>query len=161
MRFAVFSISYDPETSLTRKQIPQTVPAYCTHQGGDCGCPTMSYIMTGLMRVIATHGYDRRAARLLTAGDRAAAEAAIAGRPEGWPVIPGTGGARKARVALPGRGKRGGARVIYFFSSGRNTLAFLDIYAKAAKEDLSSADKEDLRNAIAEILATLETDGAG
>jgi len=109
----------------------------------------------------ATRGYDRRAARLLSAEARAAAEAAIVARPGAWPVVPGTGGARKARVALPGRGKRGGARVIYFFSSARKMLAFLDIYAKATKEDLSSADKEDLRDAIAEIHAALEADGTG
>ena len=51
--------------------------------------------------------------------------------------------------------------MIYFFSSERKMLAFLDTYAKAAKEDLSSADKEDLRNAITEILAALEADSAG
>lgn len=113
------------------------------------------------MRVIATRGYDRRASRLLTAEARAAAEAEIAARPDTWPVVPGTGGARKARVALPGRGKRGGARVIYFLSSAREVLVFLDMYAKATKEDLSSADKKELRSAIAEIQAALEADGAG
>ena len=105
------------------------------------------------MRVIATRGYERAAGRLLTAEARAAAEAEIVARPDAWPVIPGTGGARKARIALPGRGKRGGARVIYFVLLTADMLFLFDIYAKNAKEDLSSADKQDLRDAIAELHA--------
>ena len=76
-------------------------------------------------------------------------------RPDAWPVIQGTGGARKARVRLPGRGKSGGARIIYFFSATPALIAFLDIYAKGAKEDLTAADKQAIRAAIAEIRAAL------
>ena len=104
------------------------------------------------MRVIATRGYERQAARLLTAEARAAAEAEIVARPEAWPVIPGTGGARKARIALPGRGKSGGARVVYFVLTARDALYLLDIYAKSAKENLTNADK----NALRRILAALD-----
>ena len=86
---------------------------------------------------------------------RTAAEAAIVARPDAWPIIQGTGGARKARIGLPGRGKSGGARVIYFFSVTPSVVAFLDIYAKNAKEDLTAADKQDIRAAIAEIRAAL------
>ena len=100
------------------------------------------------MQVIATRGYRRAAARLLTAESRAEAEAEIVARPEAWPVIQGTGGARKARIALPGRGKRGGARVIYFVLLARDVLFLLDIYAKNAKEDLTSADKQEIRRRI-------------
>jgi hypothetical protein len=89
---------------------------------------------------------------LLTRERRIAAEAEIAARPDAWPVIAGTGGARKARIALPGRGKRGGARVIYFVLTSRGTLYLLDIYAKNVKEDLTSADKQEIRRRI-EVLA--------
>lgn len=100
------------------------------------------------MRVIATRGYERAAARLLTPEARAAAEAEIVARPDAWPVIPGTGGARKARIALPGRGKRGGARVIYFVLLARDVLFLLDIYAKNAKENLTRADYQEIRRRI-------------
>jgi hypothetical protein len=92
-------------------------------------------------QVIATRSYQRRVARLLSPDARIAAEAVIVARPEAWPVIQGTGGARMARVGLPGRGKSGGARVIYFYNATPALVAFLDIYAKNAKEDLTSADK--------------------
>jgi hypothetical protein len=106
-------------------------------------------------RVIATRGYERLAARLLTSEARIAAEAEakIVARPDAWPVIAGTGGARKARIALMGRGKRGGARVIYFVLTARGALYLLDIYAKNAKEDLTSADKQEIRRRIEAIAA--------
>ncbi len=113
------------------------------------------------MRVIAARNYERRVARLMAPAARAAAEAAIVARPDAWPVIAGTGGARKARVALPGRGKSGGARVIYFFAAAPGLIALLDIYAKSAKETLTDDDKRQLRDAITQIRDAAETYGAG
>ena len=80
------------------------------------------------------------AAKLLPAEECKAMEAAIAARPDAWPVVPGTGGARKARVALPGRGTRTGAIVIYYFQATPKVLTFLAIYTNAAKEDPTHAD---------------------
>jgi hypothetical protein len=62
--------------------------------------------------------------------ERLVAEAEIVARPEVWPVVAGTGGARKARVAMRGHGKRGGGREIYFFRASPGLLALLDVYAK-------------------------------
>lgn len=100
------------------------------------------------MKVVASQNYARRAARLLSPEERAVAEAAIIARPDAWPVIQGTGGARKARIAMAGRGKRGGARLIYFYAPTDSLLALLDVYAKGAKEDLTTADKNAIRAAI-------------
>lgn len=101
------------------------------------------------MKVVATRGYDRRARKLLTPAERAAAELEIALAPMAWPVIAGTGGARKARAARGGRGKSGGARIIYYVVTRRGTLYLLDVYAKSAKEDLTDAEKREVRNLIA------------
>ena len=111
------------------------------------------------MKVVATEGYVRRVRRLLTPEERSLAEAGIIARPEAWPVIAGTGGARKARIAFGGRGKRGGGRVIYFYSRSPELVALIDIYAKSAKEDLTHADKKDIRAAIQEIRAAFGTYG--
>ena len=59
---------------------------------------------------------------------------------------------------MPGRGKRGGGRVIYFYSVAHDLVALLDVYAKGAKEDLTHADKQEIRAAIAEIRAALDAD---
>lgn len=50
------------------------------------------------------------------------------------PVIPRTGGARKARMPAKGRGKRGGYRVVYYFVLD-NTVWLLTIYDKVQKEN--------------------------
>jgi hypothetical protein len=114
---------------------------------------------TSPTNVIASRRYARMAARLLSPAARSAAEAAIVARPDAWPVIQGTGGARKARIGLPGRGKSGGARVIYFFNASPSVVAFLDIYAKNTKEDLTGADKRDIHAAIDEIREALRSPG--
>lgn len=51
---------------------------------------------------------------MLTPAEREVGEAEIIAAPDAWPVIAGTGGARKARVARGNRGKSAGARVIYY-----------------------------------------------
>jgi hypothetical protein len=111
----------------------------------------MPYIAA--MRVVATRGYDRRARKLFTPEERAAAELEIALAPAAWPVISGTGGARKARAARGGRGKSGGARIIYYVVTRRGVLYLLDVYAKSAKEDLIDAEKHEIRKLVAAIEA--------
>lgn len=60
-------------------------------------------------------------------------------------IIPGTGGVRKLRWGLEGRGKRGGAGVIYFYHSADLPLFALTAYAKNEREDLTQGDKNDFR----------------
>jgi hypothetical protein len=107
----------------------------------------------GGMRVVATLGYDRRARKLFTPMERAAAELEIALAPTAWPVIRGTGGARKARAARGGRGKSGGVRIIYFVVSRRGVIYLIDIYAKSEKEDLTDAERHEIRKLVAALEA--------
>jgi mRNA-degrading endonuclease RelE of RelBE toxin-antitoxin system len=55
---------------------------------------------------------------------------ALATDPELGPVIPGSGGVRKVRWGQPGRGKRGGVRVIYYVKRHDGVIWMLTIYAK-------------------------------
>ena|SRR5436305_5230001 len=102
------------------------------------------------MRVVATRGYDRRTRKLFTPAERTVAELEIALAPTAWPVIAGTGGARKARA---GRGKSGGARIIYYVVIRRGLLYLLDVYAKSVKEDLTDAEKREINKLVAAIEA--------
>src|SRR5688572_21544109 len=56
-----------------------------------------------------------------------------------------TGGARKVRVALAGRGKSGGARVLYFYNEPRDTIYFLLAYPKNVQPNLTRDQKKLLR----------------
>lgn len=57
-------------------------------------------------------------------------------------VIAGTGGVRKVRFGASGRGKRGGARVIYYYYDETLPLYALLVYPKNAKTDLTQDDKQ-------------------
>ena len=62
-------------------------------------------------------------------------------RPDAGDIIKGSGGVRKLRWGLPGQGKRGGVRVIYYWITTDQQILFLTAYAKNEASDLS-------RNAI-------------
>jgi hypothetical protein len=83
--------------------------------------------------------------KLVDDEDRAALVDYLARNPEAGDIIAGTGGVRKLRWALEGRGKRGGARVIYFFHSVNIPLFALSAYAKNAQTDLSQSDRSDFK----------------
>ena len=69
-------------------------------------------------------------------------------------LIQGAGGLRKTRFAVPGsgKGKSGGARVIYYYHSpGKPTLLLL-IYTKANQDNLTDAQKAELKKLVDEIV---------
>lgn len=69
----------------------------------------------------------------------------LAFNPEAGALIPGSGGVRKLRWSRPGTGKRGGARVIYYFYREDVPLYMFAIYAKSAKEDLTQDEIKEMR----------------
>jgi hypothetical protein len=69
----------------------------------------------------------------------------LAHNPTAGELIPATGGVRKLRWGLAGRGKRGGARVIYFYHNADLPLFLLTAFAKNVQEDISQAARNDFR----------------
>lgn len=65
--------------------------------------------------------------------------------PKQGDVIEGTGGLRKIRVASKGKGKRGGARVIYYFFDEKRRFYLLTIYGKSEMSDLKPNEKKTLK----------------
>ena len=59
--------------------------------------------------------------------------------PERWPLIKGTGGARKGRVADPhgSRGKSGSFRYIYLYLEHRGRIFLLLLFSKSEQANLS------------------------
>ncbi|MBF0785014.1 hypothetical protein E4T80_05950 [Muribacter muris] len=62
-------------------------------------------------------------------------------------VIPHSNGLRKVRWQSSGRGKRGGARVIYFNVLEQGFITLLTIYTKNEKENLSPTELNQLKGA--------------
>jgi hypothetical protein len=67
----------------------------------------------------------------------------LAANPTAGDVMPGTGGVRKLRWGLEGRGKRGGARIIHFFHSQELPLFLLTAFAKNERTDLSQTERNE------------------
>lgn len=98
--------------------------------------------------VFATSRYEREAKRLLTGVEIKAMEASIAADPEAHPVVPGTGGVRKARWSRQGRGKRGGVRVIYYYWMSDHEVYMLYLYAKSEQADMDAAGRKEARRFV-------------
>jgi len=92
--------------------------------------------------------FTRRVVDLLGDDDLAKVQGILLARPDAGKVIPKSGGLRKLRVAAKGHGKRGGARIIYYWVVARDRILLLDIYAKNEKDDLSAAELKLLRTLI-------------
>ena len=70
--------------------------------------------------------------------------------PDKGNLVKGTGGARKIRMKLQGKGKSSGARVIYYYVDMQGDIWFLDIYRKSIKTDLSDNNKKRIYKFIKE-----------
>ena len=99
------------------------------------------------MAVVETEEFLNRSKAILTETERSLLVAHLGTNPEAGQLVPGTGGVRKIRWATPGQGKRGGARVIYYYNQSMPLFA-LDIYAKNEKPNLSEADKRSLKRLL-------------
>ncbi|MGH7554149.1 MAG: type II toxin-antitoxin system RelE/ParE family toxin [Longimicrobiales bacterium] len=86
--------------------------------------------------------------------ERECVEDPLLGDPAAGAIVPGTGGFRKLRVPLQGRGKRGGGRVMYYHAAGWGRIYLVAFFAKNVKEDLTKAE----RNALMVLARELEAD---
>ncbi len=105
--------------------------------------------LTGPVTVVELPTFARDVDRLWSEDERADFTDFIARHPESGALVPGTGGFRKVRWVAQGRGKRGGTRVIYFFHQYDRPLYLTAIYAKGEKDNLSPAERNELRSIAA------------
>ncbi len=103
--------------------------------------------------VIELAGYRRRTGELLTRDEQDAVVDLVAYEPTCGDVMPGTGGLRKVRIGRGGSGKRGGARVVYYFHDAGVPILLLALYAKNEKGDLTAAEKKEFAALVKEIVA--------
>ncbi len=99
--------------------------------------------------VVETPEFLSATRKLMTDEERAFLVNYLAYNPTSGELLRGTGGVRKLRWGLEGRGKRGGARVIYFHHDAGMPLFALTAYAKNTRADLSQQDRNDFRQLTA------------
>jgi hypothetical protein len=98
-------------------------------------------VFMALISVVETYSYLHDAERLLNEGERSALVLSLATNPLQGVLIKGTGGLRKMRLGLSGRGKRGGGRVVYWYHSTALPIVLLAMFAKNEAADLSSEER--------------------
>lgn len=92
--------------------------------------------------------FTRIVGEYLSDDEYAALQHAIVTNPEAGSVVRGSGGVRKLRWALPGRGKRGGVRVIYFLRLAQGQVWMLTLYAKNEADSIPSAVLKKIREGL-------------
>ena len=104
------------------------------------------------MRTVAeTPIFQRYSAEVWTEAEREEFINFIAGKPEAGDLIRGSGGCRKVRWATTGKGKSGGARVIYFNAEDL-TIWLLIVYKKSKFDNLPTSFLLELRKGVQDAL---------
>lgn len=85
--------------------------------------------------------FSKQADALFSESEKAELISFLSWNPLAGDIVRGTGGVRKLRFAASGRGKRGGARVIYYYVDDHMPLYALLAYPKNAKTDLTAEEK--------------------
>lgn len=89
------------------------------------------------MEIKETSVFTRRIQSLLDDGSYRLLQVHLVHRPDAGNLVPGSGGIRKIRWAPEGTGKRGGARILYYWALGDETILMLFAFAKNEQADLS------------------------
>lgn len=104
-----------------------------------------------MLTVAETPTFTRQCAKIFSDDEKRELIDYLANNPLEGDEIPGTGGVRKIRFAASGRGKRGGARVIYYFLDDDFPLYALLAYPKNARTDMTPDEKKQV-SAFVELL---------
>ncbi|MBZ0167954.1 Toxin HigB-2 [Candidatus Methylomirabilis lanthanidiphila] len=87
---------------------------------------------------IETKLFTRLVSEYLSDDEYADLQTTLIRNPEAGAIIPGSGGIRKLRWGLAGRGKRGGIRIVYYAKVSEGVIWMLTLYAKNVSENIPS-----------------------
>ena len=102
------------------------------------------------MIIIETSIFTRQVRTLLSGEEYRKLQTALLLHPDRGAIIPGSGGLRKVRWAMQGRGKRGGVRTIYYWAVSNDQILMLLMYAKNEQDNLTPEQLKVLRRIVEE-----------
>jgi hypothetical protein len=100
------------------------------------------------MVIIETSVFTRLIKELMDDDSYAELQESLVRKPDMGNLIPGSSGLRKVRWKIERKGKRGGARIIYYWQTADEQLWMLYGYAKVSKDDLTQVQLKSLRDII-------------
>jgi len=92
--------------------------------------------------------FTRRIQAILADDEYRLLQAQLVQKPDAGKIIPGSGGLRKLRWSASGRGKRGGARVIYYWLVFPEVILMLFAYPKNERDDLTPDQLKQLKKIV-------------
>ena len=101
-----------------------------------------------LLQFIEMSGFASRRDEILSADEYLLLQQRLLENPRFGPCIRGSGGCRKIRVSSGGKGRRGGARVIYYYHDPRGRIYLLMAFAKNEKSALSPSEARILSGVV-------------
>ena len=101
-----------------------------------------------MISFIETKLFTRLVQEYLSDDEYLKLQQALLSDPEAGAIIPGSGGIRKLRWGVSGRGKRGGIRVIYFLRTRHGQIWMLTLYAKNVADSISAKVLKQIKDEI-------------
>ncbi len=101
-----------------------------------------------MISFVETKLFTRLVQEYLSDDEYSELQQALIANPEAGAVIPGSGGIRKLRWGVAGRGKRGGIRVIYFLRTRQGQIWMLTLYPKNVAENIPAHVLKQIKDEI-------------
>jgi hypothetical protein len=104
--------------------------------------------MIGMVTFVGTKLFTKLVQQYLTDDEYGTLQQSLIVNPEAGDVIPGSGGVRKLRWGVAGRGKRGGLRVIYFLRLRQGEIWMMTLYAKNVADNIPAKVLKKIKDEI-------------
>ena len=101
-----------------------------------------------MFEFIETPFFTKELSRYLSDDEYVELQQHLNEHPEAGSIVPGSGGVRKLRWGISGRGKRGGLRVIYYIRGMRDEIWMLTLYGKNVRENIPSHILKQIKETI-------------
>jgi len=100
------------------------------------------------MKIIETSIFTKKITKLLAVEEYRTLQNELIKNPEKGKIIRGSGGLRKIRFGVSGRGKSSGARIIYYWLVNKEILLMLLVYPKNVQDNLTSTQLKLLKTLV-------------
>ena len=100
------------------------------------------------MKIIETSIFTKKVTSLLKDEEYRSLQNELIQNPEKGNIIRGSGGLRKIRWSISGRGKSGGVRIIYYWMKDKKIILMLLVYPKNEQDNITPSQMKILKSIV-------------